>query len=327
MSEPLRGVNLGGWLVLEKWITPSVFAATNAEDEYAFMKTEGAREKLDKHRKTFISESDFKWLATHDINAVRIPVGYWILTGAAPYTEGAEYLDWAFAMCKKYHLRVLLDLHGLPGSQNGNDHSGRIGKVGWQQNRGYQAASLVVLEQFAERYGEHPALWGVEIINEPNPGALQLPLRRFYRRAYKLLVRHLPARVKIVYSDAWSPRIFAFALPFRRHAVMDVHLYHMATVGAKAHSLEWYYRKMTRRIRILRLLARLHPIVIGEWSGVISGETIGKLSKDEQDRLQQLHYDFQREAFSMFAGTFMWTYKTEGTGLNFWSYRSVAERS
>jgi glucan 1,3-beta-glucosidase len=27
-NEKVRGVNLGGWLVLEPWITPSIFEAT-----------------------------------------------------------------------------------------------------------------------------------------------------------------------------------------------------------------------------------------------------------------------------------------------------------
>lgn len=32
----LRGVNLGGWLVLEKWITPSLFAGLRATDETSY---------------------------------------------------------------------------------------------------------------------------------------------------------------------------------------------------------------------------------------------------------------------------------------------------
>ena len=32
-SVKLRGVNLGGWLVLEKWMTPSVFEGLQATDE------------------------------------------------------------------------------------------------------------------------------------------------------------------------------------------------------------------------------------------------------------------------------------------------------
>ena len=42
----LRGVNLGGWLVLEKWMTPAFFADSDAVDEHTFMQTEHAIEKL-----------------------------------------------------------------------------------------------------------------------------------------------------------------------------------------------------------------------------------------------------------------------------------------
>ena len=35
-AKKLRGVNLGGWLVLEKWMTPSLFAGLQAEDETAW---------------------------------------------------------------------------------------------------------------------------------------------------------------------------------------------------------------------------------------------------------------------------------------------------
>jgi len=322
----LNGVNLGGWLVLEKWMTPSVFAGTNAEDEYTFMNTPDALIKLNRHRKTFITELDFAWLAAHEITAVRIPVGYWLLDGDVPYAPGAEYLDWAFDMAQKYTIRVLLDIHGLPGSQNGNDHSGQIGRAEWQHNKNFRIQSLHAVEAFAKRYGSHPALWGIEIINEPNSAAFQFALRSYYRRAYRLLDRTLPSEVKIVYSDAWSPRIFAFSLLGRERAVMDVHLYHMATLRAKSHSLDWYYRKMTRRVRMLKRISRLHPIIIGEWSGVISGETIGTLPKNDADQLQYAHFKFQKEQYAQFAGSFYWNYKTEGTqGVSYWDYRSIVD--
>ena len=30
----IKGVNLGNWLVLEKWMSPALFEDTTAEDEY-----------------------------------------------------------------------------------------------------------------------------------------------------------------------------------------------------------------------------------------------------------------------------------------------------
>lgn len=34
MNKKIKGVNLGGWLVLEKWMSPHLFDETNADDEY-----------------------------------------------------------------------------------------------------------------------------------------------------------------------------------------------------------------------------------------------------------------------------------------------------
>lgn len=38
----LRGVNLGGWLVLEKWMTPSLFEGLQAVDETSYCVELGA---------------------------------------------------------------------------------------------------------------------------------------------------------------------------------------------------------------------------------------------------------------------------------------------
>lgn len=40
------------------------------------------------------------------------------------FTDSLNYIDWTFEMAVKYNLTVLLDLHGVPGSQNCQDHSG-----------------------------------------------------------------------------------------------------------------------------------------------------------------------------------------------------------
>src|SRR5690606_27935819 len=127
----LRGVNLGGWLLLERWLTPSLFAGIEAEDEDGFMRTPGAAEKLRRHRAEFLGEDDFAWIAAHGLDLVRIPVGHWVF-GDDPLMLGCvEELDWAMDRAAEHGLLVLLDLHGAPGSQNGRDHSGLIGRRDW----------------------------------------------------------------------------------------------------------------------------------------------------------------------------------------------------
>ena len=58
----VKGVNLGNWLVLEKWMSPSLFEGTTAEDEY-YLPTQLSREvyeaRIKIHRSEYITERDF----------------------------------------------------------------------------------------------------------------------------------------------------------------------------------------------------------------------------------------------------------------------------
>ena len=121
----LRGVNLGAWLVLEKWMVPDIYRGTDAPDEYSLCLALGdqAKSRLDRHRETFITAEDFRWIRDCGLNAVRLPVGYWALEAPKPFVESAGFMDFALDQCQKNGLRLLLDLHGAPGSQNGWDHS------------------------------------------------------------------------------------------------------------------------------------------------------------------------------------------------------------
>lgn len=67
----LRGVNIGGWLVLEKWMNEDVFSgdASDAEDQYSFDSTSGAADALEHHWSTWFTESDVLLLKSYGLNA------------------------------------------------------------------------------------------------------------------------------------------------------------------------------------------------------------------------------------------------------------------
>lgn len=76
------------------------------------------------YRDTYITENDIALIKSYGLNHVRIPIGHWSLNknSTEPYPVGAyPYLKKAVAWCQKYGLKVVLDLHGAPGSQNGYD--------------------------------------------------------------------------------------------------------------------------------------------------------------------------------------------------------------
>ena len=65
----VRGVNIGGWLIVEPWITPSLFDNTGNDsiiDEWTFGQYQDevtARSVLQNHWDSFYTESDFAAIA------------------------------------------------------------------------------------------------------------------------------------------------------------------------------------------------------------------------------------------------------------------------
>jgi len=124
------GANLGNWLVLEKWMSPELFAGTEAEDEAhlcAELNETAKRERFKVHRDSYITERDFAYLANRGIDTIRIPVPFFIFGDYPPYLGCIEYLDKAFDWGAAHEIRILIDLHTVPDSQNGFDNGGICG--------------------------------------------------------------------------------------------------------------------------------------------------------------------------------------------------------
>lgn len=146
----------GGWLVLEPFITPSVFKAAGSDasirDEWNYgLKGYGgsrtlALAALKRHQSTFVSESDFQQMAQFNLNHIRIPIGYWAFgtNNGEPYLVADQWslLKQAAGWAGKYGLKVMVDLHGVQSSQNGFDHSGRYGSIGWQYSQSVSSRAL-----------------------------------------------------------------------------------------------------------------------------------------------------------------------------------------
>jgi len=330
-TQPIRGVNLGGWLVLEKWMTPSLFADSASVDEYTFCQQASAadRRKLKRHRDTFITEKDFIWLAAHDVQAVRLPVGWWLFgddsPNAKPYEPTVDYVDKAFAWAKQHGLQVLLCLHGAPGSQNGNDHSGRSGAIAWSQQENVKQ-TLMVVERIAQRYGKQSALMGIELLNEPALSLSSAVLKRYYRQAYKLVRRHCLPAVCVVISDSFQlPRQqWWLHWPRYRRVCVDTHQYQCFSPADKALSIGGHLRRTARIGNQLRRVAWHRRLIVGEWSAALDAASLQGLSDKEQQRAYHNYVQAQLHAYRHARAWFFWSYRIEdGQNESAWSYRDV----
>ncbi|CAK4494784.1 unnamed protein product [Aphanomyces euteiches] len=193
-KAPARGVNLGGWLVAEKWINRMDNLWRSADqndaqgsDEYFMMKSLGqvkGQALFDAHWSSFITEDDLKLIAAAKFNMVRVPVGYWIQGCNDTYIQqfpdlqahcgvfpkgGWVYLDnlvrrWA----PKYNVAVMVDVHGVPGSQNGAEHSGEGGNSTWSDFPEYVQVTRNFVNYVVDQFKDEPAFLGVDLLNEPS---------------------------------------------------------------------------------------------------------------------------------------------------------------
>lgn len=307
-KEPWRGVSLGGWLFLEpgpadplfdrhpdpktgeemrcEWDLMEVLRATRSDKE--------VREVLKRHRDTHITKSDFARIKACGLNAVRLPVGYWIVTGPTHgdiYDGPAlEYVDRALDWAEEFGLQVMLDLHGCPGGESGEAPCGRRqrpdGTWQWQQWRVEEA--LDVLEVLAKRYCNRKCVTGMAVCNEPSN---QIPLTRlcqFYDQATD--------RIRGAGMDATSVAIVLPCFQRPEHLVykkwqavsggrhvnwcFDVHCYHCFENEGHGKS----YAQQLRAVQANAGMLQRYPIVIGEWSlalGVCAWATCGGMKENE----------------------------------------------
>lgn len=325
----LRGVNLGGWLVLERWLTPSLFEGRDARDEMTLCVQYGsaAIDMLRMHRQKFITLEDFNWLAERGVNAVRIPVGCWIFGDMPPYAGGIEFLDRAFSWAEATGMKVLIDLHGAPGSQNGAAHSGSLGNVEWHTKVEYSEASLRVIERLAERYKESQNLWGIELLNEPSAVIPERILLDFYRAGYEAVRKVCGARVAVVMSDRFQPYAWQDKLADGRYenAVQDTHLYQAFGYFDARLDIEQYITKTVDEWpRIIREVRRSKPLIVGEWSLGVGGSAYKSGGMFLNEVAARAYGAAQLTVFERADGWFFWTYKKEAQ--DHWNFRHCLEQ-
>jgi glucan 1,3-beta-glucosidase len=356
-GKKLRGVNLGGWLVLEKWMTPSLFEGLNALDEtsYCVELGDSAEQILKNHWDTFITRDDFAWLAQRGVNAVRIPVGHWLFGPGYPYHRsygdnlepfvvgGIDVLDRAFDWAEEFGLHIVLDLHAAPGCQNGFDNGGIQDVCEWHTDPEYINYSLLVLERLAERYQHRPALHAIEVLNEPRWDIPTELLKDFYSNAYRRIRQYCrPEDVAVVFHDGFrSFREFSgfISQPEFRNVVLDIHRYQCfvredidTDIYGHIHkaSGEW----KAEADEIINELGQ--PVYLAEWSLGLDLKIVSLWAEGPFNHALENMDDFQLDVayrgyaaaqlltFEKYLGWFFWSYKTETAPA--WCFRECVER-
>lgn len=350
-NNKVRGVNLGGWLVLEPWITPSIFSewsdSQTVKDEYTYTQTLGKDEALSRltdHWNTWITQDDINNIAAAGLNHIRIPIGYWAVApiDGDPYVQGQlPFLDKAIGWARSAGLKVEIDLHGAPGSQNGFDNSGKYGSVGWQQGDTV-AQTITAIKNIAERYsGDSDVVTIIQLLNEPLGPVLNLDgIKDFYNQGYNA-VRDSNADTVVCFHDAFEDFVSTWnGFTTGPHSMLDTHQYQIfspdqvamtppehvsaaCAIGSKLTQTdkwtvvgEWtgaqtdcakWLNGLGKGARYDGTLAG--SSVVGSCNGKYTG-TVADLSDDDKNNLRHF-IEAQLDAYEQRTGWIFWTWHTE----------------
>ena len=190
----LRGFNIGSLFVQENWMT-----LTNAYCQLETINTFTSRFGRDKawellsiYEDNFWTEEDWDNCVKLGINSIRLPITYmnvWdtdfsVIAKKDLKADEFKSLKWtvredSLAKIDKYieeagkrGIYIILDLHGAPGSQNGQDHSGDTGRgdrLWYYGDLGdaFRDKTVELWKLLATRYKDNPVIAAYDILNEP----------------------------------------------------------------------------------------------------------------------------------------------------------------
>ena len=359
----IKGVNLGNWLVLEKWMSPALFQGTTAEDEY-YLPTQLSPEvyeaRIKIHRSEYITERDFVTIKSMGMESVRIPVPYFIFGDRKPFIGCIEELDKAFNWAEKYGLTILIDLHTVPLSQNGFDNGGISGVCKWAQNPDEVEFALSVLERLAKRYGNRKGLFGIQTLNEPitenmwetmdvqnryAPVDTELAkgsapitmkfLRQFYLDAYDRISAYMPKDKYVVIHDGFELMAWKDFMQEEKYSnvILDTHQYLMvAEARGCSQTIEGYLKYIREELEPqITEMEKYFPVICGEWclfnSLACGCDTKGGqsvLNGVEGSQQESLSPEEKKEIYETLAKAQLELWE-KGSGYFYWSYKLLTD--
>lgn len=189
----IRGINLGGWL---------------SQCDYS-----------DRRLNEFIQEEDFARIASWGLDHVRIPVDYNVLDDGRGYAK----LDWAIEMCRKYGLKMVLDLHKTAGFSFDKGEA----ETGFFDSEKYQERFYALWEELARRYGSLCSFVAFELLNEVTDPGFIGAWNRIAAEAIRR-IRAIAPEVVILVGSYWNNSVSAvkdLAAPADDKVIYNFHCY------------------------------------------------------------------------------------------------------
>jgi glucan 1,3-beta-glucosidase len=313
----LKGCNLGNYLMLESWMfgkTLGVGPEHSFQDGATVYRTLRRRfgderfgHLIELYRNGWITPRDFAIIKSFGFNVVRLPFDYRLIQqDQAPFDikpDAFRWLDHAVEMAQDAGVHIILDLHGTPGGQSLEDHTGEAGQDHLWNSEEDQKRTIDVWRAVAEHFKDRSAVAAYDLINEPygnHTEDCRPVLARLMPEIYRA-IRSTGDQHVVYFSGALNGGIAFYGNPHDRGMtnVGFTEHYYPGLFGSKA-ALETQARVLNQELPAKReyLDEIASPYYIGEFNVVLDSEDPARLMRAYYDRIAEYGW----------AGT-MWAYK------------------
>ena len=318
--KKLKGINLGGWLLMEGYILggrniPEHFFKKSFQDIYSRKELKNFERSF---RRVFITEEDIKRISSWGANCLRVPFNFRLLE-EKPYQysrEGLMVLKKLIKWAKEARICVILDLHASPGAQNKDWHSDSRGNALLWRDKGCRQRTICLWQYLAEIFKKEEAIVGFDLLNEPVIERSRLNLLKgFYKRLIRKIREIDKNHFLFLEGNVWAQEIDFLEDLLEERVYPSIHFYHPLDFTFNFRPRYFYPgyvgREFWDKSTLRKMLEKYHrfairnktKVFVGEFGINFRGGYFGELNwlKDCLEIFEE--YDFS------------WTY---------WTYKAVA---
>lgn len=237
----LKGVGLGNWMLPEGYMWRFGAEGDRPRRIERIVSDLIGKEAADSfwtvYRRDYVTEKDIEQIAALGFNSVRpaLNARLFLTEGENPefVQEGFDLLDSLINRCSRHNLYVILDMHGAPGGQTGQniDDSEFNEPRLYMEPEKYEPLLTKIWVKLAEKYKDNPTVAGYDLLNEPLPkmtGAAD-KYKHLIEPLYQRLttaIRAVDKKHMIILEGAdWSNDWSVFSKPFDTNLVYQFHYY------------------------------------------------------------------------------------------------------
>ena len=233
----LKGIGIGNWLLPEGYMFDLRRAnspRTINEVICQLVGEEQARHFWRMYTDRYITQEDIGFLKSAGFNHIRVSFNWRLfVTETEPRTlDGVGYacLDRVVRWCKSEGLYVVLDMHGAPGGQTGDNIDDSWGYPFLFESPDSQEMTIGIWEKLARRYANEPIVIGYDLLNEPiathfDQELLNPKLEPLYKHIVAAIRRHDENHIVFLGGAQWNTNFSVFGPPFDAKSAYTFHRY------------------------------------------------------------------------------------------------------